>query len=110
MRGQLSTLLSTSWWKGEDRESSHVVITNNLPCSHGFLEYVDAVLLDERSSLNNQYVFQFLCVFFPKVADQVLTDQVKNLIQNLCNNLHTISSSYDLTKHSPVKHLNGDLR
>ena len=35
--------------------------------SHGFLEYVDAVLLDERLSLNNQYVFQFLYVFFPKV-------------------------------------------
>merc|ERR1719384_2044281 len=78
--------------------------------SHGFLEYVDAVLLDERSSLNNQYVFQFLYVFFPKVADQVLTDQVKNLIQSLCKNLHTVSSSYDLTKHSPVRHLNGDLR
>jgi len=52
----------------------------------------------------------FLCVFFPKVADQVLTDQVKNLIQSLCKNLHTVSSSYDLTKHSPIKHLNGDLR
>merc|ERR1719384_2331414 len=78
--------------------------------SHGFLEYVDAVLLDERSSLNNQYVFQFLYVFFPKVSDQVLTDQVKSLIQNLCKNLHTVSNSYDLSKHVPVKHLNGDLR
>merc|ERR1719384_2371940 len=78
--------------------------------SHGFLEYVDAVLLDERSSLNNQYVFQFLYVFFPKVSDQVLTDQVKSLIQNLCKNLHTVSSSYDLSKPSLVKHLNGDLR
>merc|ERR1719394_2364454 len=78
--------------------------------SHGFLEYVDAVLLDERLSLNNQYVFQFLLVFFPKVADQVLTDQVKSLIQNLCKNLHTVSNSYDLSKNVSVKHLNGDLR
>ena len=78
--------------------------------SHGFLEYVDAVLLDERSSLNNQYVFQFLYVFFPKVSDQVLTDQVKSLIQNLCKNLHTVSNSYDLSKNVSVKHLNGDLR
>merc|ERR1719384_1263040 len=38
--------------------------------SHGFLEYVDAVLLDERSSLNNQYIFNFLCTFFPKVSSQ----------------------------------------
>ena len=49
---------------------------NLLVDSHGFLEYVDAVLLDERLSLNNQFVFQFLQVFFPRVADQVLTDQV----------------------------------
>merc|ERR1712241_907758 len=78
--------------------------------SHGFLEYVDAVLLDERSSLNNQYVFQFLCVFFPKVADQVLTDQVKSLIHGMCKNLIAVADTFDLTKHSPVKHLNGDLR
>ena len=78
--------------------------------SHGFLEYVDAVLLDERSSLNSQHVFQFLYVFFPKVSDQVLTDQVKSLIQSLCKNLHSVASSYDLSKHVAVKHLNGDLR
>jgi len=78
--------------------------------SHGFLEYVDAVLLDERLSLNNQYVFQFLYVFFPKVADQVLTDQVKSLIHSLCKNLESVSSNYDLSKPSLVKHLNGDLR
>lgn len=78
--------------------------------SHGFLEYVDAVLLDERLSLNNQYVFQFLYVFFPKVADQVLTDQVKSLIHSLCKNLEVVASNYDLSKPSLVKHLNGDLR
>merc|ERR1719309_1937227 len=78
--------------------------------SHGFLEYVDAVLLDERSSLNNQYVFQFLYVFFPKVADQVLTDQVKSLIHSLCKNLESVSSNYDLSKPNSVKHLNGDMR
>merc|ERR1719233_2005588 len=78
--------------------------------SHGFLEYVDAVLLDERLSLNNQYVFQFLYVFFPKVADQVLTDQVKSLIHSLCKNLESVAGNYDLSKPSLVKHLNGDLR
>jgi hypothetical protein len=36
--------------------------------SQGFLEYVVAVLLDERSSLNNQYIFNFMLVFFPKVS------------------------------------------
>ena len=71
---------------------------------------MDAVLLDERSSLNNQYVFQFLYVFFPKVSDQVLTDQVKSLIQSLCTNLHNVASSYDLNTHGSVRRLNGDLR
>ena len=35
--------------------------------SRAFLEYVIAVLIEERSSLNNQYVFNFMVVFFPKV-------------------------------------------
>ena len=104
---------------------------NLLVDSHGFLEYVDAVLLDERSSLNNQYVFQFLYVFFPKVttalspfpslrtllnsvyrqvADQVLTDQVKRLIHGMCKNLIEIAGTYDLTRPNAVKHLNGDMR
>merc|ERR1712008_521733 len=54
-----------------------------LVTSHGFLEYVDAVLLDERSSLNNSHVFNFLLNFFPKVCDQVLTDQVQGIISHL---------------------------
>ena len=33
-----------------------------------FMEYVDAVLLDERLSLNNQNIYQFFCNFFPKVS------------------------------------------
>ena len=41
-----------------------------LVTSHGFLEYVDAVLLDERASLNNAHVFNFLLNFFPKVCNE----------------------------------------
>jgi len=32
-----------------------------------FIDYVDAVLMDERLSLNNQNIYQFFCNFFPKV-------------------------------------------
>ena len=32
------------------------------------------------------------------------------MIQGLCKNLSKVSASYDLTKHSSVKHINGDLR
>ena len=33
-----------------------------------FIDYVDAVLLDERPSLNNHIIYQFFCNFFPKVS------------------------------------------
>ena len=36
-------------------------------CS-SFIDYVDAVLLDERQSLNNQHIYQFFCNYFPKVG------------------------------------------
>ena len=78
--------------------------------SHGFLEYVDAVLLDERSSLNNQYIFNFLVTFFPKVSNQVLTDQVLSIINQLVRNFIDIAGEFNLTRANPVRHLNGDLR
>ncbi|ESO90145.1 hypothetical protein LOTGIDRAFT_164456 [Lottia gigantea] len=37
--------------------------------SNAFIDYVDAVLLDERRSLNNQIIYPFFCNFFPKVVD-----------------------------------------
>jgi ubiquitin carboxyl-terminal hydrolase 34 len=36
--------------------------------SQGFLEYTEAVLLDERLSLNNSHIFNFLFTLFPKVS------------------------------------------
>ena len=36
--------------------------------SHGFLEYMEAILLDERSSLNNSVIINFLNNFLPKVG------------------------------------------
>lgn len=78
--------------------------------SHGFLEYVDAVLLDERSSLNNPRIFNFLLLFFPKVSDQVLTDQVQGIISQLVSNFIDISGSFNLERPNPVRHLSGDLR
>ncbi len=81
-----------------------------LVTSHGFLEYVDAVLLDERSSLNNSHVFNFLLNFFPKVCDQVLTDQVQGIISHLVGNFIDSASSFELTLLGTLKQLNGDLR
>jgi hypothetical protein len=36
--------------------------------SHGFLEYIEAILLDERPSLNNTIIINFLFIFLPKVS------------------------------------------
>jgi hypothetical protein len=36
--------------------------------SHGFLEYIEAILLDERSSLNNSIIMNFLLKFLPQVT------------------------------------------
>ena len=60
-------------------------------------------------SLIHSYLLEFIEVFFPRVADQVLTDQVKSLIQGLCKNLSKVAATYDLTKHASVKHINGEL-
>ena len=102
--------------------------------SQGFLEYVDAVLLDERTSLNNPHIFNFLYTFFPKVrtdllarkggftnnrlnipnfsqvANQVLTDHVQHIISQLARNFIEVADSFNLTRVSPLRHLNGDLR
>ncbi len=78
--------------------------------SHSFLEYVDAVLLDERSSLNNAHIFKFLLAFFPRVADQVLTDQMLTIIADLSKTFQEVAGSFGLSKPGPIKQLNGDLR
>ncbi|XP_041355094.1 ubiquitin carboxyl-terminal hydrolase 34-like isoform X3 [Gigantopelta aegis] len=50
--------------------------------SSSFIDYVDAVLLDERMSLNNSVIYQFFCNFFPKVYQQVLHDQGRSMLGN----------------------------
>ena len=44
--------------------------------SNGFLEYVDSILLDERSSLNNSHIFNFLIAFFPRVRNDLHTHRL----------------------------------
>lgn len=37
-----------------------------------FVDYVDAVLLDERSALTDDVIYEFLTVFFPKVSENII--------------------------------------
>jgi len=91
-------------------ESTLTASINLLVESSAFLEYVDAVLLDERSSLNNQYVYQFLTIFFPKVSDQVINDQVKSHILTFIRSLESSVLRLDLSNFVSMKATNGDLR
>ena len=38
-----------------------------------FIDYVDELLQDERSSLNNSHIHQFLCNFFTRVIFSLLS-------------------------------------
>ena len=46
----------------------------------------------------------------PKVASQVLTDHVQHIISQLVRNFVDVADSFNVTRVSPVRHLNGDLR
>lgn len=61
-----------------DRNCINILCNSNI-----FIEYVDSVLLDERLSLSNHNIYQFLCNFFPKVFQQVLSDQGRSLLDSL---------------------------
>lgn len=42
-------------------------------CSY-FVDYIDAVLLDERMALTVDVIYEFLTVFFPKVCLQLISN------------------------------------
>ena len=67
---------------------------------------------NENNYSNKMLIFRFKTFweFLLPTLEQVLTDQVKNLIQSLCQHLHTVSNTFDLSKQMSVKQLNGDLR
>lgn len=90
------------------------------------VEYLEAVLLDERTSLNQTPIYKFVSTFLPKVKcqhvamcpslnlidaqvkSQVLGEQTRVLISKLVEELIGVSSSMDLLAQSQA--LNGDLR
>ncbi|XP_057336925.1 ubiquitin carboxyl-terminal hydrolase puf [Microplitis mediator] len=79
-----------------------------LLCSSYTVDYVDAVLLDERSSLGVPAIHAFLKTFFPKLANHVLTEQTCSLIDNLVSSLSTMVDAVDVK--ASAHRLTGDLR
>lgn len=82
-------------------------ITSLLCCSYT-VDYVDAVLLDERASLGVPAIHQFLKTFFPKLASHVLTEQTCTIIDNFVVSLTSMVDAVDI--QATAHKLTGDLR
>lgn len=82
-------------------------INSLLRCSYT-VDYVDAVLLDERSSLAVPAIHAFLKTFFPKLASLVLTEQTCSIIDNLVATLTSMVEVVDI--QASAHRLTGDLR
>ncbi|KAK2584981.1 hypothetical protein KPH14_008512 [Odynerus spinipes] len=80
----------------------------SLLCSSYTVDYVDAVLLDERSSLGVPAIHAFLKTFFPKLANHVLTEQTCLLIDNLVSSMTAMVEAVDI--QASAHRLTGDLR
>lgn len=78
-----------------------------LRCSYT-VDYIDSVLLDERSSLAVPAIHAFLKTFFPKLASHVLTEQTCSIIDNLVSTLSSMVEVVDL--QASAHRLVGDLR
>ncbi|XP_018562913.1 ubiquitin carboxyl-terminal hydrolase 34 [Anoplophora glabripennis] len=81
---------------------------NMLTACNYFVDYVDAVLLDERSALTVDIIYEFLTEFFPKVSAHVLSEQTLTMIDNTVVSLSEQVGSFDVVKMA--KRLAGDLR
>lgn len=80
----------------------------SLLCSSYTVDYVDAVLLDERSSLGVPAIHAFLKTFFPKLSNDVLTEQTCLLIDNLVSSMVAMVEAVDI--QASAHRLTGDLR
>ncbi|KAK5649017.1 hypothetical protein RI129_003909 [Pyrocoelia pectoralis] len=86
-----------------DRKYSAMLTSSNY-----FVDYIDAILLDERSSLTVDIIYEFLIMFFPKVSAHVLSEQTLTMIDNTVVGLSEQVNSVDLKK--TAKRLAGDIR
>ncbi|KAK4884213.1 hypothetical protein RN001_000484 [Aquatica leii] len=86
-----------------DRKYSSMLTSSNY-----FVDYIDAVLLDERSSLIVDVIYEFLTTFFPKVSAHVLSEQTLTMIDNTVVGLSEQVNSVDLKKMA--RRLAGDIR
>lgn len=102
------------WFEIYHSEVDRACIRTLCNCSY-FIEYVDSVLLDERLSLNNSNIYQFFCNFFPKVHQQVLSDQGRSLLDSLVASVTAEKAAIENVRYekeliSICQRVTGDLR
>ncbi|XP_033629048.1 ubiquitin carboxyl-terminal hydrolase 34-like isoform X1 [Asterias rubens] len=86
-----------------------------LLCSlHTFHDYVDGILLDERTSFNNPDINSFFCIFFPKVYKQILCNTWESVVDSIICGILGETEDVDRYKQDELKlmayKLNGDIR
>ncbi|KAK3803788.1 hypothetical protein RRG08_026023 [Elysia crispata] len=63
-------------------DPDHMLVNTLCKCN-SFIDYIETVLMDERRSLNNDYIYTFFKNFFPRVHEHVVADGGQNLTLNL---------------------------
>ncbi|XP_063231242.1 ubiquitin carboxyl-terminal hydrolase 34 isoform X2 [Bacillus rossius redtenbacheri] len=91
-------------YQAQHVDRKYITILTN---SNYFVDYVEAVLLDERLSLNIPIIYNFLNIYFPKVAPQVLNAQTRGLVGSLVSSLTGAAGA--LGVRAAAGRLNGDL-
>ncbi|XP_008470039.1 protein starmaker-like [Diaphorina citri] len=87
--------------------------TSTLVTCPYFIDYAEAVIIDERILLNNQVIYDFLVQFFPKVvtSSSVLTEQTCQIMECLVSTLADIDSQQsDQISIASCAKLNAELR
>ncbi|XP_050316350.1 ubiquitin carboxyl-terminal hydrolase 34 isoform X2 [Anthonomus grandis grandis] len=81
---------------------------NMLTSCNYFVDYVEAILLDERLCLTVDAIYEFLMAFFPKVSAHVLSEQTLRMVESMVESLKESVNSSDILKCP--KRLAGDIR
>ncbi|XP_066282190.1 ubiquitin carboxyl-terminal hydrolase 34-like isoform X3 [Branchiostoma lanceolatum] len=99
--------------------SQHIDKTyiKRLMSSPAFADYVDAILMEERVCLNNNTIFSFFAIFFPRIhSEGVCSQQVvrQSLLDNVVTAIVAEKTSIDTATPDELlkasRSLNGDLR
>ncbi|CAH1793285.1 unnamed protein product [Owenia fusiformis] len=103
------------WYEIYHSEQVDKKCIQHLCASNALVEYVDAVLLDERLSLSDSHIYQFFCNFFPKVYQQVLNDQGKALMESIVASVVAERAALDNVRsdrdfNNIAQRINGDVR